>query len=293
MYDFTFSRRLLFLVLSCSFLFPDNGALESQNWAPVGARWYYNQPTWDPPGVTFRLFESIGDSIIDGRLCSVVAGRCNCTYEMPEVNFLYEEDNRVFIYSSVTETFNLLYDFNLGPGESWTIHFDNGDSTQYTVDSVSYFVQGEDSLKVLHLDPFTSDFELGYTVTEKIGGSSCMYPMLGFCDPLTLGLRCYEDEELGLIQFDEFYACDYTPVEEIALEDIDVFPVPTMDAITISSSFQIRRLVIYDIQGVIQYEQGLNADFAEISMAAMRPGCYYLQLVGEEGIVYNKMIVKS
>ena len=293
MFDLTTSKKYFYRLLFGLLLFNGSMVLSAQNWAPIGARWHYGQTNLGPPGTTFRLFESVGDTIIDGRVCSVVEGRCNCTNEMPNANFLYEEEGRVFLYSSVTETFNLLYDFTLAPGESWVVHFDTGDSTSFTVDSVSYLVSGEDSLRVLHLDPLQGNYRIGDAVIEKIGGTSCMYPMISFCDPLTGGIRCYEDEALGLIQFNESVGCTFTPVEEARAESIDVFPIPTTGKVNIRSSFQIRRLIVYDLTGKIQYEAQVNTDFAEISIEALSAGCYFLRVEGEGAMMYHEMIVKG
>ena len=66
----------------------------TQEWAPVGAKWYYSFYSWGPPSINSPLIiESVGDTIINGKSCKVLFGLGVCGYA-EEINYTYYEGRK-------------------------------------------------------------------------------------------------------------------------------------------------------------------------------------------------------
>lgn len=107
---------------------------QTQEFAPVGAEWYFNLSAFMGSPISFFRMASVGDTVVKGHECRIISA--------PYVNFLYSdaqsgkqyvynEGSVVYWYNAIIDDFTILYDFSLEAGESWTIE----------VDSCSYYVE--------------------------------------------------------------------------------------------------------------------------------------------------------
>jgi hypothetical protein len=225
---------------------------QAQNWAPIGAKWHYDEHFAFRGDMAFFLFESIGDTVVLGKNCRIIQKNddWNCDMYYYSQDFMYESGDTVFFYDPILNDFQILYNFNASVGDSWNfiLHDNyNGDidSTVVYVDSVDYIVHNGLTLKRM-FHTATSQFEnypfatQQFTAIERIGSPYFMFPLMpefyGLCDGnYTSGLRCYEDSTLGLYIADSMFACDYTYVwvpgggtstERLASNLVKIYPNP-------------------------------------------------------------------
>ncbi len=283
--------RLIFFLIGLS----STSVLQAQNWFPTGASWYYNQIVGDQ-GEAYSFFEVIGDTIIQGKACKEINGGCSCG--IPGVgSFIYEEEDKVFAYNNEADTFRLLYDFNLLPGDTLIFKGDPlgaGDGL-FLIDSITFFQVDVLNLRVQHISELPPYFVTlgGNQIIERIGSNGCLFPQDGVCDPLTGGLRCYEDSETGLINFQNpERPCDYisTGTTEILDEPyMNVYPNPTTSAFHIDSKQTIEKIELFNSLSILSYQNlSVSNDHIEVDVGFLPPGFYFLKATTSD----NNFIVK-
>jgi hypothetical protein len=274
--------KLISLSLTTLF-FIQAGKSFSQEFAPVGAVWHYTNHILPPKGFVyeknFMTVECTGDTIINGKLCSVLlkSDHTTCS-DKEERSFVYEESNKVYWYVPLLDEFTLLYDFNLDAGDSWEVisTIENTDTCLrlIEVDSVSFISVNNETLKVMHVKGAWMEY-FG-TITERFGHSEYMFPWPNGCligDTLAVDcwgnliteLRCYEDDSFGFYQRWDSIDCDAVfPVGlqefETHVSRINVYPTLTNGFLTIeiaeSTPFEYR--IISSVGEVIGSERMEN-----------------------------------
>jgi hypothetical protein len=123
------------------------------DFAPIGAKWHYSEEIFVsfPVKTIPRTIEVTGEALIGGRMCRKIEGiPPECT--LPEPCFVYSSHDSVFYWSTFANQFCLLYDFGAMPGEGWV--FKGLDPVQDSffvrVDSISYRIIAQDTLRVMH-----------------------------------------------------------------------------------------------------------------------------------------------
>ena len=247
----------------------------TQEWAPIGATWYYTEKfsTWNRYDEDYIKFESVKDTVISGKNCRKITKRhklvCN---DRPRSEFMYDENGKVYFYDGQINDFQVLYDFTANQGDSWTIlvkQQDVGfDTLSIVVDSADVVSINGIDLKQLYV---TYNFiyelysEVWDTMTyhsriiEKIGDIHYMFNFVPawalVCDAnYSAGLRCYEDSIIGLYETGLAVSCNYrhkvmqeimTIRETFDFEVGDVFQIrgmadgqpPNADRITITGKY--------------------------------------------------------
>ena len=206
---------------------------KAQDWAPVGAKWYYdgfggigypdsnNNIVWT---YDYHLFESVGDTIINSQLSRIISYNWyhsgGTIIKYPN-EYMYSDNGKVYFYRY--GKFNLLYDFTAQAGDTISVtdpefSIDNPDTiSRIVIDSVKYMVDvlqpgmldsvsyGLDSLKVFYshgvfIQDSIQTLEAGLRfkgpIIENIGCTEWIFPvgMYGFGQPEDIGpLRCYSD----------------------------------------------------------------------------------------------------
>lgn len=270
--------------------------LQAQNWFPTGASWYYNQIILFQ-GETYSFFEVTGDTIIQGKACKVINGGCNCG--IPGVgSFVYEEDDKIFAYNFEADTFRLLYDFNLLPGDTLIFEGDPlgaGDGI-FLIDSVTYIQVGSLNLRVQHITTLSFNVVWGDEIIERIGSNGCLYPQDGVCDPLTGGLRCYEDPDIGLINFQSpERPCNYisTGTTQILEEpSMNVYPNPTTSAFRIDSKQIIEKIELFNSLTILSYQNlSIGINHIEIDVGFLPPGFYFIKITTRDNMFKVKPVI--
>jgi hypothetical protein len=220
-------------------------------------------------------------------------------------NYLYELNRRVYIFNLVLGQFTLLYDFNLNAGEHYIFHpQDPVDSFYVVVDSIgmdtingqfrkTQFVHSQDISQGVH-------YEFYGKIIEGIGSTACLYPQVGFCDPATNGLRCFQDAILGFYDTHLAPSCDtvyltFDNVEEIKrMLLVRVAPNPFSERTTLQ--FDINNLsegtiAISDITGRIVKEESFWGNSVVIERSNLESGIYYYILTLREAKATGKLII--
>lgn len=226
--------------------------LFTQNFAPIGAEWYYTEYHSFSQTITFLKITSVGDTVIQGKNCSVLENNhglaCNFYNER---DFVYEEDSIAYFYSSVVDDFQILYNLKAKKDSSWTIIYQVED---FLIDTVLVTV---DSVRTVEINGFELlAFDVTYrslnsdnpnsvyvsTIVERIGDVYYLFHYLSMAEGIVCdgnysgGLRCYMDNDFGFYSTGIADSCTYvTNINEyLALQSFSVSPNPFSSSTTLS-----------------------------------------------------------
>ncbi len=206
-------------ILLAIFFFP--ALCLAQEFAPIGAKWHNHIKPFASSSFSVARLTYEKDSIIDGKNCQIVTSdrigyACNGLGSSNQKIFFFEGGE---LYYYTGSDFNLMIDFNAGINDSWVFHPNSAlvDSIEVHVDSISYhYLSNQDSLRIQHVTARNINQISTYTyetqIYERIGFLTGLYPdthhPTSLCDgPLEGPLRCYEDDDIGLLKFDDI-DCD-------------------------------------------------------------------------------------
>jgi hypothetical protein len=248
-------------IVSCFLL--GNAMFAQNEWAPLGAKWYYTMTNSSNSDINFNYFESVKDTSINNIHCKKLSRLHETCDDRSKSELMYEENRKVYFYDEFANEFNLLYDFNKLPDQIWYIkvnnHGINFDSLLVHVDSITSVLMNNQSFKVLYTTIGNSPNWVGFSgkITEKLGHEKNMFPFISkICDlNFNHGLRCYEDSILGLFQTGIAPLCDYSSVdinEYTSSEKYPIFPNPVTDELCFNNINNTTiYITIYNIYGSI------------------------------------------
>jgi hypothetical protein len=280
---------LFFLIIS--------PVLNAQEWAPVGARWYYSARTGGWQGnLTYTTIDVIGQDSINGKWIKELEGKCQCA---EEPKYLYEQNDSIFIsLANAPDTFFLFYDFTAEPGDTISIYnvVESGYS-EMLVDSLSFTVWEGDTLRVQHLN-LLENFSLdqrGSLNIERVGNTGCLVDVLPFCDPIGGPLRCYEEPDNGLFQWNlNIPSCTYVNTESIVDEPIVVSPNPVKGILYVNlGEEQGAAVKLMNSSGQVVLEKKIVGSVLEISLIEHPAGMYFLSIEMKAGSIISKRIIKT
>jgi hypothetical protein len=286
----------------------------TQEWAPVGATWYYTESFFGP-GIDFTRLESVKDTLVAGISCRKITKYHNpdCT-DRPTVEFMYESNHRIYFYDKLFSTFQTLYDFSPVPGNSWYIKLKNysnppdTDTVFVTVDSIRPVnINGTMLNKFFVTYDFHNEMVPYFTYTgiliERIGDLYYMFnfsPSFGFvCDgSRSDGLRCYDDNVIGHYETGIADSCTYVSVGIPAHNGattpfVRIYPNPVQDYLKIKS--ENCRPVFYTIRDMpgktIRTGSFINNT---LSVSGLLPGIYLLDLYdGQNNRIVRQKFIKE
>jgi hypothetical protein len=277
-------------------IFLSLGKIYSQEWAPVGSKWYYSDITWGLPSINSpRIIESISDTIINGKTCRKIHGNCSCGF-MTIDNFMYYDSSKIFMYNFTTNNFHILYDFSAGIGESWTVVPPNAaDSFQVIVDSVNSRVINSITYNIQNIRNvnFGSLWDFSGEVAGGVGNISfCFFPQYSFADPWSGDIRCFDDT-YTIKKFDTI-PCDTTIVytslvETVSEKHLIFFPNPVANSLTIETISK-SLIEILNIEGRVLKELTTNETQTIIDLSNLSSGIYFIKAKTDKGITVKKFI---
>jgi hypothetical protein len=291
-------------------------AAKSQEWAPVGAAWHYTEEIFMPIVIDedYIKFESVKDTIYEGKLCRKITKRHYITCsDRPETEYMYSENGKVWFWDPAFNTFQVLYDFGAGPGQSWTIliadvSLSDTDTLIVTVDSTDTVLINGISLKRLFVTyDFRNELIVPFTYTgEIIESVGDLYYMFNFayqwafaCDGnFSGGLRCYEDSVIGLYETGLADSCTYvhtlTGIGPDAAKDVvKIRPNPADEAVIVESETpEPLQYVIQDPAGRI-LQRG-RTDDGRIITSGLQPGICVLTFTNAAGarVASLKLVIR-
>lgn len=309
------STRIVISAFLFTILFiPQVNAQSNLPFAPIGAKWWYTLPnyiTFPQLPISYTIMESIGDTVIQG----INASKLMFTYSPPDYQYcygldatfyMYSDSNRVFLFNSHSQVFNLLYDFNVNAGDSWYIKLScdsaffpwwQSDSILITVDSISYINVNNHQLKVLHTNAIGP-------IIEQIGMVWEPFPQIIYCsgfqsEACASTLRCYEDTVIGFYQSPDSIACDsiyFVGVNEITgIINFLIYPTPAKEIlnleIKVEKNFNKFNVVLTNVVGEIVKILPLNNSSENIDISDLSNGMYFLSVKSQDYLNVTKKFV--
>jgi len=296
------------LILPCLALFCLASAQAQLEWAPVGAKYYYDiwYGTLVGQAESTITIEVAGDTVVLGKNCRYLqkaAGDFFPFFHCPGSEITYEEDGRVYFYSEQDQDFILFYDFNKAPGETWAVPFCSNyvrceeglrDTFLFRVDAISQIDLNGFQVKVQHLSARPSWEETWYEIEAAYEGiGSLYYPWFieqgcFIHESGLFGLECYNAPATGTINVRGGSGSCLTASAEADLENSQValFPNPVSNELEVrfasppSGKVHFR---IFDAQGRLVQNLQKEALTTSIALpAANLPiGMYVLQVLTE------------
>lgn len=281
-------KYLLFIFLLCLI----KTSFTQNEWAPVGAKWYYNDATYFPFNNPYIL-TCLKDTIINGNTCK----KMQINNNMTNYNYLYENNNRIFQYNSNINQFTVLYDFNKNVGETWNIITNSIiDTFSVIVDSINYLTINNDSFKVQYISSQDMLWDFNGLTIEKIGNITFMFPQYGLADFHIGPLRCYEDSNIVYNRTN--YSCDtsfiYTDVRDMIFKNkIIIYPNPCTNYFTINLISNIQNYlnyILFNQVGLKIKEDYVYNNEILVDISDLPKGIYILKLKLDKYFLTKKII---
>ncbi len=292
----------LFLTFSAFWLLVPATAQVTE-FAPLGAKWYYNFQAFIPPPFGVRPFvvEVVSKEIYQGKSCSKLDGGSGGSETVPEPLYIYEQQDSVFFYSELSSRFELLYDFGAQAGDSWVIGGLNGgdvDSLAIHVDSTSQWLINGQTLKVLHISYPIVPFEWGDRIVAGIENPFFLTPHYGLVEEKAIGLRCYTDAENDFHFV--WYPCD-TILQTLQVSELDqkpnisVSPNPVHEYIRIEMDAHAAGAIfnLYHITGQRATSAPIIQGTNDLNNLNIKGGIYFWEVVSNAGRLASGKILKT
>ena len=227
---------------------------------PVNRRYCYSY--YGAEGQVFTAsLSQIGDTVIQGRLCAVM----DYPFQY-DIRYLWYDQGQIYRYSVEEDSFFLLYDFDLLPGEILTVDLGfrpeelGAEQTcaEFLINDVNYEMINGEVLRVQHIEPVWESpcgfpMQFGPRLIERIGSD-------GYFVPYASGDEIWAKlDEVTFVDGGSFAtnACIGSATTGKASEAplLEVFPNPTKDAFQINwreekaSVASDLRLTVYNLLG--------------------------------------------
>jgi hypothetical protein len=297
---------LIFLIVFISI------TLSGQEWAPVGAEWYYDKTEAFSGDITFQRIYC--DSIVNfnGIDCKKInLDYCACNNYFCDKLYTYELNDTIFFYNQDLDTFEILYDFNALQGYSWEIHTKFYESE---IDTITVHVDSLDLVEInsVLLKRFYVTYSYGDNkmlnsdshkensiIIECLGDLNYIInitnPLIVACDINFIhSLRCYEDPQLGLYSTGLRDSCNYVYYDSSIdlkqdFDDIKIYPNPVIDHLKLDNTNGIK--LSYEIINTTGITL-LTGSGTDINLSAIQDGIYYLRLFTTQNNFKTILIIK-
>jgi hypothetical protein len=286
--------------------------------APIGAEWYYNkQHNYNPPEAGYIKITSIKDSIINTkkvRVLELIYAPDDTTQIVEGYEYIHQSGDTIWYWKN--EQFHLLYNFAMQKGDSILLYSEmenNCGENPYgwnNVDSTFTRTINDIELKAYYLKPLEgSQWEFSNYIFEIIGSLDYFFPQNSFCgiyDIITIGpLRCYSDPVHGiLITSQPDMKCDstYTYTDPVnaaffikRTSSFSLYPNPAFNKLSIKGfDFNIPNgnveIKIINTKGHVikKYE----TDMETIDVTGLVRGTYFLIITINEKIIDYERFIK-
>ncbi|MFC1732556.1 T9SS type A sorting domain-containing protein [candidate division KSB1 bacterium] len=312
----------IYLILSMVYGFSQS------DWAPVGAKWFYNHNYGSYEFLT--VIESIGDTNINSKQCKILY-----TYEIISVmdssgayhwdtlhcplQYTYQDSAKVFLYDISKNNFYTLYDFNTTSGDTITVvdtiftgycptAYPFGTKFQYVIDSTTNIVIDSLTVRKQFVSPtqnsdwiITPEIPNGptgnYPIIEKIGSTKFLFGVTKFqvMEGSIRCLRCYQDSSISFfLDWSDTIPCGYLPplnINEINYYGypLNIFPNPTTGILNIETH-EKATLEFYNIEGqILKTIKSCNVK-TTVDLSYLSSGIYIIKATTDLGIAITKFI---
>lgn len=289
--------------------------LLAQDFAPLGATWYYTENFVLTGDKAYLKIKSVKDTLFQGKNCKLLFKttllQCN---NRTELEIVYAQDSAVYFWDKDFAKFQKLYDFKVTKGNYWSILIKHDlaeiDTIKVYVDSISTTKILNKTHKVLYVSYHPSYYNYVADYSSKIvfpiGDFTYLFNFApywaGACDFNTSGgLRCYEDSEFGYYSTAIADSCTYiykykwNSIDKLKDNDFKVVvaPNPTQGKLKISCNDNLKyKICLIDCFGRnIKTGNFMNEVVFDIS--AYPKGMYFILIQNETGMTSHTKIIKN
>lgn len=251
--------------------------INAQTWfAPIGSQWYYdrNQFGAEPPSPEYGVIMATDTLDFQGKKVLKIGGGADCGMLFGDV-YLWQNGLKTWAWTSSTQTFKLLYDFGLAPGDtlmSWS-NFSFGPDyyVRMVVESISIENYMGQLRKVQHLKQISNgSYYWNAKIYEGIGSAGFLFPQYGGCDPAIGQLLCFSPGNAPV-------PCLVTTNEPTEKTVLNVWPNPGSDQIQLSVNRPKGQITITDLLGRQQYCQPATTENIRINCSDWPAGIYQIR----------------
>lgn len=300
-------KLILFLIL-----FNSVNLIAQVEWAPLGAKWYFNLPS--STSGDYVAFESKKDSTIQCKNVRIIDVRLNGTTLVSQ-EYIYQNGDSVFYYNSNYNSFFLLYNFSAKAGDTITVHsskfkptkaffsyYDSIIDFKYKIISIdSILISGKwlrrQKVENIHnslwglTEPTGGDNDY---IIDKIGSITYFFgvsPMIYPEQNLSI-LRCYS--ESGFVYKNPLWTqdCDgFSAIQENKIFDNDIiYPNPFTNQLNIKIGEPIETIEIFDINGLKLLTVQQEKESVVLNTSFLNNGCYFLRITTKRHNYFKKII---
>jgi|GEM_PF-2529715 len=284
-----------------------------EDFAPVGAEWYYGMDEYIG-GSGYQRFIVEKDTTYLGKLCKKVNAIRYSPYGNIIVQYTFytynQNDSSLYSYHN---NFYLLYDFNLNTGDTLKVrlpsdyyfelyHLQYEDTLLIqTVSSVDTVTIEERSLIRIYFNfPHDVEYDGPYYeyYTQKLGGSNYFFPFeLELTEAIETIFRCYSDSALQyklLINCDELRPPEFINNYRSVINKIWVREKSLNVSINapdiVSNSLKI---TLIDVSGRIVYVTDMEYpfDIFSIDVSGMAKGIYFIRIDNNNLNITSKIVI--
>lgn len=296
---------LLFLQLAFYY-----SSLAQQDFAPVGAKWYYNY--WigmSPPDAEYLKYESVKDTIISGKNCKkieIIHYKYNGDSTLFGNEYMYNDSGKVYYYCN--NQFYLIYDFTAVTGDTFAIGYREIDNcipqtVDVIVDSIDIIIVSGVPLKkfYIHYNPEPNGGGWYYfPQIEKIGSELLMFG--GYSNLLESPgpMRCYKDSLIDYQHSSWSKDCDFRIISSIQSvfevnDKIVIKPHPIIQSSIMefeNPNNEKCNLILYNVFGKRLTSYTTDSDQIIINKKNLDSGIYFFKLfIGNSLLLSNKIII--
>ncbi|MEX0967800.1 MAG: T9SS type A sorting domain-containing protein [Bacteroidia bacterium] len=272
-------------------------AMQAQEWAPIGAEWYYEIMDVDfsrPAIYGYQHMVSTKDTVVAGDTCRLIT---RTTY-MSDARTLHldpiiiRQDQRM-VYQYFQGDFHLIFDFTAMPGDTLRLR-----QTYYTSpypDSMEMIISSVGT-QMINGTSFNFQFAgaMGWMdgrLIEKIGFDLYFIPFIEHADGgfRPNGLRCYNEGNFSYkpadIKLCDSFRYDPSGIEESVLSDV-TFLINNNSIYLSASNAGLYNCFIYNTDGKLMQQEQVNLlpeATTAIPLKLERPGVYFIALSNREG----------
>lgn len=263
------------LLASLSLLCFLNTDAQLPEFAPVGATWYYNEFQLNGDLIT-RTIKSQEATVRFSKPCKELFSESVGSF------FSYRDSLKIYVSAPEDTVWYLLYDFSKVTGDTFYARV---------------WATWQDSIPVQVIqngDTVIGGYTLPYIITHSldlswpwegkailnIGSEYYFVPPYPIADPITSGLRCYEDTVIGgyhLMQpCDTSYAVGIP--DAIVANDLKVYPNPFDDYLNVLiNPNQTTAISISDLLGrTVFFTEGIESN-TRFNTSSLKAGQYILE----------------
>jgi len=290
-------RRIAILFL----LFPLKLSAQEE-WAPIGAKWYYQVPAGQYTALV--TLEVKKDSVIEGKNVRVLDVNYNLSGDVDYLGeeYIHQDGNKIFYYNANHRAFYLLYDFDAKVGDTVWVHttqfkptpaflsfYDSIYKFDYVIKAVdSILISGrwfkrqviDNSYMLISWNFAEPNVGREYYIIEKFGSLSYFFGISGHSYPEAVPhfLRCYRD---GTVQYTDpawTDSCDYVSVASTKNDYVKVSPNPFNEVLNIEAREQLQLVELFSIEGIrLQTYRPFSNRF-ELRSFHLAKGVYILKI---------------